>query len=127
LIAVLLACGAIAASASSTVEITNCAKASTRPKSLTLTCGDGNTVLSGLRWRGFGGSSAHARGTLEMNTCKPNCAAGKVVRYPVAVSATAVRKCKAGLRVYNEVSLRFTGRVPSGSVNLKHWRLGCPT
>jgi hypothetical protein len=126
LAALLIAYGVMAASAASTVKITNCVKASARPKSLTLACGDGNTVLSGLRWSSFGGSSARARGTLETNTCEPNCAAGKVVRYPVAVSATAVRRCKAGLRVYNKVTLRFTGRAPSASAVLKHWTLGCP-
>jgi hypothetical protein len=126
-VAALLACGVMAASAASTVKITNCVKASARPKSLTLACGDGNTVLSGLRWSSFGGPSAQARGTLETNTCKPNCVAGKVVRYPVAVSATKVRGCKAGLRVYDKVALRFTGRAPSSSSGLKHWTLGCPT
>ncbi len=127
LAALLLAFGVMVASAASTVEITNCVKAGAHPKNLTLACGDGNTVLSGLRWSSFGGPSAQARGTLETNTCKPNCAAGKVVRYPVAVSATAVRKCKAGLRVYNKVTLRFTGRTPAASGALKHWTLGCPT
>jgi hypothetical protein len=125
--AALLTYGVMAASAASTVKITNCVKASAHPRSLTLACGDGNTVLSGLRWSSFGGPSAQARGTLETNTCEPNCAAGKVVRYPVVVSATAVRKCKAGLRVYNKVTLRFTGRAPTSSGGLKHWTLGCPT
>jgi hypothetical protein len=127
LVAALLVYGVMAASAASTVKITNCVKASARPKSLTLACGDGNTVLSGLRWSSFGGPSAQARGTLETNTCEPNCAAGKVVRYPVAVGATKVRKCKAGLRVYGKVTLRFTGRAPSSSGGLRHWTLGCPT
>jgi hypothetical protein len=127
LAAALLAYGVMAASAASTVKITNCVKASAHPKSLTLTCGDGNTVLSGLRWSSFGGPSAQARGTFETNTCEPNCAAGKVVRYPVAVSATAIRKCKAGLRVYDKVTLRFTGSAPKSSKGLKHWTLGCPT
>jgi hypothetical protein len=127
MVAALLAYGVMAASAASTVEITNCVKASAHPKSLTLTCGDGNTVLSGLRWSSFGGPSAQARGTFETNTCEPNCAAGKVVRYPVSVSATAIRKCKAGLRVYDKLTLRFTGRSPASSKGLKHWTLGCPT
>jgi hypothetical protein len=127
LIAALLAYGVMAASAASTVKITNCVKASAQPKNLTLTCGDGNTVLSGLRWSSFGGPSAQARGTFETNTCEPNCAAGKVVRYPVAVSATAVRKCKGGLRVYNKLTLRFTGRAPTSSKSFKRWSLGCPT
>ncbi len=114
------------ASATSTIKITNCTKASSRPKTLTLTCADANTVLTGLRWSSFGGASALATGTLETNTCTPNCANGKFVRYPVAVKANDPRTCKAGLRVYNKLTLRFTGRAPSSAGSLKHWTLGCP-
>lgn len=117
---------AITASAASPVKITNCVKASSRPKTLTLACGDGNTVLSKLRWSSFGGKSAHASGTLEINTCSPNCAGGKVVRYPVNVSVGETRACKAGLRVYNKLTLQFTGRAPKSMSALKHWTLGCP-
>ncbi|HEY5195016.1 MAG TPA: hypothetical protein VIJ39_14260 [Solirubrobacteraceae bacterium] len=123
----LVALFTIGASAASPVKITNCVKASSRPKTLTLTCGDGNTVLSKLHWSSFGGKSAGASGTLEMNTCSPNCAEGKVVRYPVTVSAGDTRTCKAGLRVYNKLSLRFPGRAPSSASGLKRWTLGCPT
>ncbi len=114
------------ASATSTIKITNCTSASSRPKMVTLTCGDGNTALSGLRWSSFGGASALATGTLETNTCTPNCASGKVVRYPVVVRANGARTCKAGLRVYHKVTLRFTRRAPSSVGSLKHWTLGCP-
>jgi hypothetical protein len=118
---------AVAASAAATVKITDCVRASSRPKALTLACGDGNTVLSGLRWSTFGGASARARATLAMNTCSPNCAQGKVVKYPVAVRATDIRSCRAGLRVYDKVTLSFSGRAPSSPKNLEHWTLGCPT
>jgi hypothetical protein len=118
---------AIGASAASPVKITNCVKASSRPKTLTLTCGDGNTVLSKLRWSSFGGKSASASGTFEMNTCSPNCAEGKVVSYPVSVSAGATRTCKAGLRVYDKLTLRFAGRKPKSASALTRWTLGCPT
>ena len=47
LAAAIVAVGAIAAFASSPLKITNCNQASSRPKSVTLTCGDGNTVLVG--------------------------------------------------------------------------------
>jgi hypothetical protein len=123
----LLVSGAMSASGASNLKITNCIEATSRPKTLTLTCGDGNTVLSGLRWSTFGGASARAGGTFKMNTCKPNCASGKVVSYPVTVTATSPRSCKAGLRVYNKLSLKFTGRKPSSANSLKNWTLGCPT
>jgi hypothetical protein len=93
---------------------------------VTLACADDNAVLIALRWSSFGGSSAQGKGTLETNTCTPSCAQGKFVRYPVAVKAGDRRTCKSGLRVYNEVTLRFTGRAPSSAKGLKHWTLGCP-
>jgi hypothetical protein len=123
----LLASGAMSASGASGLKITNCNKAVSKPKSVTLTCGDGNTVLSGLSWSSFGGGSASASGTFKMNTCEPNCASGKVVSYPVSVKATSPRSCKGGLRVYNKVTLKFTGRAPKSAGHLKHWTLGCPT
>ncbi len=126
MVGALIAAIGASASASSTIKITNCTNASSRPKTLTLTCGDGNTVLSGLRWSSFGGASALATGTLETNTCTPNCAGGKVVRYPVAVRANGTRTCKASLRVYDKVTLRFTRHAPSSAGSLKHWTLGCP-
>lgn len=126
MVVVLAAAVGAGASASSTIKITNCTSASSRPKMVTLTCGDGNTALTGLRWSSFGGAGALATGTLETNTCTPNCASGKVVRYPVAVKASGTRTCKAGLRVYNKVTLRFTRHAPSSTRSLSHWTLGCP-
>jgi hypothetical protein len=126
MVVVLIAVIGTSATATSTIKITNCTKASSRPKALTLTCADANTVLSGLRWSSFGSASALATGTLQTNTCTPDCARGKFVRYPVAVKASDPRTCKAGLRVYNKVTLRFTGRAPSSAGSLKHWTLGCP-
>ena len=127
LAAAIVAVGAIAAFAASPLKVTNCNSASSRPKSVTLTCGDGNTVLKGLKWSSFGGASAQAKGTLEMNTCEPNCAAGKDVSYPVSVKATSPRTCKKGVRVYNKLALQFTGRAPKSAGSLKNWTLGCPT
>ncbi len=126
LVAVMVTAGAMAASGAGTVKITNCNKASSRPKQMTLTCGDGNTALSGLRWSSFGGASASATGTFEMNTCTPDCAEGKVVRFPVSVKAYDTRSCKKGLNVYNKLTLKFTARKPSSAGNLTRWTLGCP-
>ena len=118
---------ASAASASAPVKITNCNKAVSRPKQMTLTCGDANTGLSKLKWSSFGGIGAKGSGTFETNTCEPNCSAGKVVRYPVTVAASKPRSCKAGLRVYGKLQLRFTGKVPSSISAQKNWTLRCPS
>ncbi len=125
-VAVLVALGASATLGASSVKITNCVKASVRPKTVTLTCGDGNTLLRGLRWSSFGGAVARASGTFQTNTCNPNCSQGKVVRYPVRTMASSPRSCKKGLRVYGKLVLRFAGRVPSVAAGFMHWTLRCP-
>jgi hypothetical protein len=117
---------AITALASAPLKITNCNSAASRPKLLTLTCGDGNTVLKGLRWSSFGGNDARASGTLVINTCEPNCAAGRDVSYPVSAKASEPRSCRKGVRVYNKLTLTFAGRTPKRSVSLERWTLGCP-
>jgi hypothetical protein len=125
-IAVLMASFAVSASASSPLKITNCNTAVSRPKLLTLSCGDGNTVLKALSWSSFGGSTARARGMFVMNTCEPNCAAGRAVSFKVNVTATDPRTCKRGLRVYNRVTLQFIGHAPPEPNALERWTLGCP-
>jgi hypothetical protein len=125
LAAAILAVGVIGASAASPVKITNCNTAASRPKLLTLTCGDGNTVLKGLKWSSFGGASGQAKGTFVTNTCEPNCAAGKDVSYPVTAKATSPRTCKGGLRVYDKLAIKFTGRAPGPSIP-RNWKLDCP-
>lgn len=125
--AILIAVFSMSALAASQPKITNCVKASTRPKSVTLTCGDGNTVLKGLTWSSYGGASAKAKGTFTINLCEPNCAAGKAASFPVTVTASSPRNCKGGLRVYNKLSLQFPGRTPKSPGGLSRWTLGCPT
>jgi hypothetical protein len=127
LAAVLIAAFSMSAFAASPVKITNCVKASSRPRQFTLTCGDGNTVVKGLTWSSFGGPTARAKGTFVTNTCEPNCAEGKDVSYPVSVKATSPKACKGGLRVYSKLALVFTARTPLSISRYKNWTLGCPT
>ena len=125
--AITVAALAMSASAAAPLKITNCNKAASRPKLLTLTCGDGNTVVKGLKWSSFGGATAQAKGTFVTNTCNPNCAQGKDVSYPVSVSATSSKKCKGGVTVYGKLSLTFTGSKKPGPSVPRRWTFGCPT
>ena len=126
LLAAAISAFAISASAASSLKITNCIKSVSSPKQLTLTCGDGNTVLKGLTWTNFGKPTASAKGTFVINLCEPNCASGKDASYPVTVKATSAKKCKGG-SVYNRLTLTFTARKPKASNRLTSWTLGCPT
>jgi hypothetical protein len=123
--AIAIALFAIPASASSPLKITNCNKAASKPKQLTLTCGDGNTYLKGLNWSSFGGPAAQGKGTFVTNTCTPNCASGKNVSYPASVTAGGSRKCKAG-NVYGKLTLTFTGSKKPGPGVPRRWTMSCP-
>ncbi|HTZ85698.1 MAG TPA: hypothetical protein VMB05_03430 [Solirubrobacteraceae bacterium] len=124
--AIAIAIFAIPAAASSSLKITNCNKAASKPSQLTLTCGDGNTFLKGLSWSSFGGSTAQGKGTFVTNTCKPNCSAGKNVSYPATVKATGSKKCK-GATVYAKLSLTFTGSKKPASNIPRSWSFFCPS
>jgi hypothetical protein len=124
--AIAVAAFATSASAGSPLKITNCNKAASQPKLLTLTCGDGNTVLKGMTWSSFGGATASGKGTFVTNTCKPNCSAGKNVSYPVAVTATGSKKCK-GATVYGKLSLTYTGAKKPPLSDPRKWFFRCPS
>jgi hypothetical protein len=116
----------ISASAAAPLKITNCNKAVSRPLLLTLTCGDGNTFLKGMRWSRFGGSTAQGRGTFVTNTCKPNCAEGKDVSYPVSVEASGSKQCRR-VKVYAKLTLTFSGARKPGKGVPRSWTFRCPT
>jgi hypothetical protein len=128
LLAATIAISALSSSASAAtpLKITNCNKAASRPKLLTLTCGDGNTALKNMAWSSFGGATASGKGTFVSNTCEPNCAEGKDVSYAVSVKATGSRKCK-GETVYAKLSLTYTGAKKPPPSEPRQWSFRCPS
>lgn len=123
--ALVIAAFALTASAASPMKVTNCSKAVSKPKSITLTCADANTALNKLSWSSFGGATAKGKGTLVVDLCEPNCASGKNASYPASVVATGSKKCR-GVRVYTKLALTFTGSKKPGSSVKRNWTLGCP-
>jgi hypothetical protein len=124
--AIAIAAVAMSASAASPLKITNCNKAASSPKLLTLTCGDGNTVLKGMTWTNFGDATASGQGTFVSNTCEPNCAEGKNVSYAVTVKAMGSKKCK-GATVYAKLSLTYTGAKKPPPSEPRKWFFRCPS
>jgi len=124
--AIAIAVLAMAAAAASPLKITNCNKAASSPKLLTLTCGDGNTVLKGMTWTNFGAATASGKGTFVTNTCDPNCAEGKNVSYAVAVKAQGSKKCK-GATVYAKLSLTYSGAKKPPPSEPRKWFFRCPS
>jgi hypothetical protein len=124
--AIAIAVFAMSASAASPLKITNCNKAASSPKLLTLTCGDGNTVLKGMTWSNFGDAKASGKGTFTSNTCNPNCAEGKNVSYPVSIKAEGSKKCK-GATVYAKLSLTYPGARKPPPSEPRKWFFRCPS
>jgi len=124
--AIAIAAFAMSASAASPTKITNCNKAASKPRTLTLTCGDGNTYLKALSWSSFGGAAASGKGTFVTNTCEPNCSEGKNVSYPANVKATGAKKCK-GATVYAKLTLTYTGARKPPPSDPRKWFFRCPS
>jgi hypothetical protein len=75
-----------APAASGKTVVVNCLfKQQTRPSSFVLTCADAGDVLVHLHWVSWGSGAAFAAGIEQVNNCRPDCAAGKFVSYPVLV------------------------------------------
>lgn len=83
------------------------------PKSLTLTCGDGNESLEDLTWTGWGEKQARATGQLSSNTCEPSCAQGTLKRYPVSVVVSNLDRREAS-EFYSRLTVTYTGDRPQG-------------
>ncbi|GAB7030031.1 hypothetical protein AB0G35_17620 [Streptomyces sp. NPDC021749] len=60
-------------------------KPQVRPGTFMLACGDGNNVLTSLRWSRWQPQSAEAEGRDMVNDCRPYCAAGHFHSYRVHV------------------------------------------
>lgn len=118
---------ALAAPSPHNVKITDCGKALTRPKTVTLACADAGVVLSKLSWSSFGGNTARAKGQISINTCEPNCAAGATKTYPVLVAASKPKACKRAVSVYRHIALTFTGAKPSNAREFTGYKLTCPS
>ena len=55
-----------------------------RPPTLTMAA-DGNDTITGLRWNGWGSSTARASGINHVNNCLPDCASGHITKMRVTV------------------------------------------
>jgi len=65
------------------------------PASLLLS-GDGSIFVSGVTWSGWGAATAQGSGTLRVDNCTPNCAAGKLSSYPATITVTGLEPFGAG-------------------------------
>ncbi len=104
----------------------DCVHAQTAPATVTLTCGDGNTYLTGLRWTHWNTGTASASGTLNVNTCEPNCADGHLETFPASLQVSGAKACGRSHKVqYTKASLVLSGKRPSGVARKTSYALVC--
>jgi hypothetical protein len=85
-----------------------------RPKSIILTCADGNAYFAKLAWTSWTPGLASAKGTLVLNDCTPYCAAGHFHRYPAIVVLWGSRAVPGhpGEHCYTKLTEILTGPRP---------------
>ncbi len=128
LLVALAAVPALALAASpSQVLVTNCHRAEYKPKSISLSCGDANNLLIKLKWSSWTTTNATGAGINQVNPCTPNCASSRSKPYPVNVTLSKPKACKnRSHKVFNRVTLTYTGKRPPGSKKTETDTLGCP-
>jgi hypothetical protein len=99
---------ALPAGASSTrVAVQGCTgKAEVRPSTFTISCADGNSYLTKLKWSAWGSTTASADGVYTVNNCDPYCAAGKFVSSKAIVTLSKPKTFK-GLRVFTNLHVGY--------------------
>jgi hypothetical protein len=93
--------------------INNCGPLVDRPVRLVLACGDGNYYLDGLRWRGWGKTTATATGKAVADDCTPYCAAGHFHSYRMTATVTRLTLCGAA-HYYSRIAVVYPGARPAG-------------
>jgi hypothetical protein len=73
---------------------------------------DSQLFLDGMTWTHWN-TRAIGTGTATINLCTPDCAAGKSVRTPVAVTLSAPRSM-CGHEFFTSMLITLTGRIPAG-------------
>lgn len=77
-----------------------------QPKSVILTCADGNVSIENIRWTGWEASFAAGMGTGKINDCEPGCAGGHFHTCPMRLIATGRQTCPNGQPAYEKVTYR---------------------
>ena len=93
-----------------------------QPKSVILTCAEGNVSIENIRWTGWEASFPAGMGTGKINDCEPGCAGGHFHTCPMRLIATGRQTCPNGQPAYEKVTYAFVGR--SGFDTGRSWHDG---
>jgi hypothetical protein len=131
----LVAVGFLAAATSTASAATDtiyaprdCTKPKIEPKSITLTCGDAQTVLKHLHWEDWNGPKVKGEGDLWVNNCDPTCYDGSIDRFEVKVRLLNPKPYMCGgqtLTMYRRAHIRFADDAPPHQNSYRSFQLFC--
>lgn len=82
-----------------------------KPRSILIACGDGNARVKRLHWSVWTDRKAHGSGVWQQNNCKPDCADGHFINYPVRLRLSQVI-VRNHTRIFGRVVALFPGSAP---------------
>ncbi|MCU1488654.1 MAG: hypothetical protein JWM85_59 [Acidimicrobiaceae bacterium] len=98
---------ALASSTARTEKLVDCTgKPVVKPTEIIITCADAGEVLQGIHWSRWTTGDARGTGTYVLNTCTPDCAAGKFVRYHATFELSGRKQDRHGL-VFTALRWRY--------------------
>lgn len=117
---------ALAAPGPKTVYAINCLQEKFKPKQITVACGDGAVSVSKLKWTSWSRTQAQASGVYQVNSCKPDCAAGHERSFPVTITLSRPKTCPGRKhKAFGRLSYKFGASRPKPTP--AHTSLPCPT
>jgi hypothetical protein len=94
-----------------------------KPDYITLTCADGGMAVEEIKWQSWGPKEAVGTGIYAENNCQPDCASGKFIKTPVAISITSLTEYKSKFYLKDLAITPTSGKnFPRGN-NVIRWNL----
>ena len=94
-----------------------------KPDYITLTCADGGMAVEEIKWQSWGPKEAVGTGIYAENNCQPDCASGKFIKTPVAISLTSLTEYKSKFYLKDLVITPTSGKNFPGGNNVIRWNL----
>lgn len=102
--------------ASSQVVLVNCNSGVVKPRLFEPGCMPSQEFFSKLKWTSWA-SNAFGSGIFDINSCNPNCAQGKLLKFPVLVVAWKAQAWPnhAGRKYFSRLTVIFTSKRPKST------------
>ena len=106
----------------------DCEKPEVQPERIVISCADEGIFVDSITWSKWGNRRATGQGTLNVNTCKPNCAEGNFKQYPANLTLKKVRTRKCGgknVPMFLKLLLAFPQNEPKSADELSKNKMSC--